>query len=594
MKLTKRQRMRRTVLRTHHDGRRRRLFERLEERLLLTGPGWQNPDNAFDVDTSGLVTPLDVLISIVALNNRGTVTLPTRDASDTSSPYYDVTGDGIHSPLDVLTIISVLNTDDRPPVISARLVNDTAVGPPNDDGITSDARIAGTTSDLTGVASLIAQLDGGAALPVSFDRQGRFTFDPGLARDGSADGVHRLELFAQDACGNTTQAFAVGFTLDTTPPVVTVSRLVIRNAKPTLSGAVSDATPTSGVAEVSVVVGGQTLTATVNGGTWSVLVPTALPDGTYNVAATATDAVGNTASDGTSNELTVDTTAPLTVTDTTPSLATGGTLEAGTTSLHVNFSFPVLGADLAANYRLQSLGPDALLGTADDMLLPLSVTSSGTTATLHFTALPESVYRLTVRDTITDAVGQLDGDENGAPGGDWQEEFVAVPPMRGLFASGAAYPTDSYASPQSIVAADFNGDGIFDLVTAGYASDNVTLSFSDGTGRFVAVGTFPTGGSSARSVTVGDFNGDGNSDLAVANYSSNNVSVLLGNGAGGFANAVTYDSGGLLPRSVTVGDFNADGHSDLAVANSGSNNVGVLLGNGSGGFAPVVTYDSGG
>ena len=40
------------------------------------------------------------------------------------------------------------------------------------------------------------------------------------------------------------------------------------------------------------VVGGQTLTATVSGTTWSVTVPTPLADGTYNVQATAVDNVG--------------------------------------------------------------------------------------------------------------------------------------------------------------------------------------------------------------------------------------------------------------------------------------------------------------
>ena len=70
---------------------------------------------------------------------------------------------------------------------------------------------------------------------------------------------------------------------------------------------------------------------------------------------------------------------------------------------------------------------------------------------------------------------------------------------------------------------------------------------ADGTGGFITVGTFPSGGSSPCSVTVGDFNADGKTDLAVANYYSNNVGVLLGNGAGGFAAAVTYASGGSSP-----------------------------------------------
>ena len=37
----------------------------------------------------------------------------------------------------------------------------------------------------------------------------------------------------------------------------------------------------------------QTLAATVNGTTWTVIVPASLADGTYNVQATATDNAGN-------------------------------------------------------------------------------------------------------------------------------------------------------------------------------------------------------------------------------------------------------------------------------------------------------------
>jgi hypothetical protein len=152
-----------------------------------------------------------------------------------------------------------------------------------------------------------------------------------------------------------------------------------------------------------------------------------------------------------------------------------------------------------------------------------------------------------------------------------------------MFVSASAYPTGIHSDPESIVAADFNNDGFLDLVTANSGSDNCTLSLGNGSGGFVAVGTFDSGGSYPSSVTVGDFNADGKNDLAVANWESHNVGVLLGNRAGGFAAATTYASGGSSPSSVTVGDFNADGKNDLAVANYDHNvgvlyrNVGVLL-----------------
>src|SRR6266849_667885 len=102
---------------------------------------------------------------------------------------------------------------------------------------------------------------------------------------------------------------------------------------------------------------------------------------------------------------------------------------------------------------------------------------------------------------------------------------------------------------------------------------------------FVAPIGFDAGGHPA-SVVAGDFNGDGVLDLAVANYSSNDVSVLLGNGDGSFQLARNF-AAGMYPVSIAVGDFNSDGWQDLAVANNASATVSVLLGNGDGSFQPA-------
>lgn len=100
-------------------------------------------------------------------------------------------------------------------------------------------------------------------------------------------------------------------------------------------------------------------------------------------------------------------------------------------------------------------------------------------------------------------------------------------------------------------------------------------------------------GNTPFSVTTGDFNGDGVTDLATANYLSDNVSVLLGVGDGTFAAQATYAAGD-NPWSVTTGDFNGDGVTDLATANYLRDNVSVLLGVGDGTFAVQTTYTAGG
>jgi len=106
---------------------------------------------------------------------------------------------------------------------------------------------------------------------------------------------------------------------------------------------------------------------------------------------------------------------------------TAGILPAGTASIQITFPEPMVGADQAGSYQFQSLGPDGLLGTVDDVLVPLSVSYNGTVATLTFSPLPASVYRFTVKTAITDAAGnQLNSTGNGAAGSSYVRDFVAT------------------------------------------------------------------------------------------------------------------------------------------------------------------------
>src|SRR5262249_27863910 len=62
--------------------------------------------------------------------------------------------------------------------------------------------IAGlVTDDLSGVASLTAQLDQGAPVAVAFDATGHFRFTTNLATDDSAVGPHTVAFVAADGAG---------------------------------------------------------------------------------------------------------------------------------------------------------------------------------------------------------------------------------------------------------------------------------------------------------------------------------------------------------------------------------------------------------
>ena len=95
-----------------------------------------------------------------------------------------------------------------------------------------------------------------------------------------------------------------------------------------------------------------------------------------------------------------------------------GYLTAGFNSVSVTFGKPVVGSNVAANYRLQSAGADGLLGTADDSNVSLTSAASGGLATIGFGTLSPGVYRLTVLDSITD----LQETGSTAMATVWQEE----------------------------------------------------------------------------------------------------------------------------------------------------------------------------
>ncbi|WP_290478504.1 Ig-like domain-containing protein, partial [Leeuwenhoekiella sp. UBA1003] len=100
-------------------------------------------------------------------------------------------------------------------------------------------------------------------------------------------------------------------TIDTIAPTVpTVDPLVTNDNTPTITGTADSAD------DLVVVVDGVTYTEgdgnlTDDGdNTWTLVIPTPLADGTYDVMATATDAAGNSSSDATTDELTIDIMGP--------------------------------------------------------------------------------------------------------------------------------------------------------------------------------------------------------------------------------------------------------------------------------------------
>ena len=163
----------------------------------------------------------------------------------------------------------------------------------------------------------------------------------------------------------------------------------------------------------------------------------------------------------------------------------------------------------------------------------------------------------------------------------------------GGFALDATLTVGTY--PVSIAAVDINGNGKIALVSANEYDGTLTVLTNDGHGGFgynatLNVGSGPSSGPA--SVVAVDINGDGKPGLICANSVDNTLIVLTNNGSGGFGSNATLVVGS-SPLCVAATDVNGDGKPDLICANSGDSTLTVLTNNGSGGFGSHATLTVG-
>ena len=131
--------------------------------------------------------------------------------------------------------------------------------------------------------------------------------------------------------------------------------------------------------------------------------------------------------------------------------------------------------------------------------------------------------------------------------------------------------------PGQITTADVNGDGKLSIVVPDYASSEGTsleVLTNNGTGVFSSNATY-TVGQGPQSVIAADINGDGKVDLISANLFGT-LTVLTNNGDGGFGFSATLPTG-LYPNSIVTADLNGDGKLDLVTATDGNNALTVLI-----------------
>jgi len=191
------------------------------------------------------------------------------------------------------------------------------------------------------------------------------------------------------------------------------------------------------------------------------------------------------------------------------------------------------------------------------------------------------------------AFGDLDGDGKldlvlTADG------VVAVSLGKGDGTFAAPVSSTVNGSYDAVIVVDLDGDGKLDVVATESLSLNpglVIVLLNDGTGKLYPEVDTETGVGPV-ALAAADLNGDGYVDVMTANQEENTVGILRGFDSGGLS-MVSPLTVGKLPSALAAADLDGNGKPDLVVVHSGDATLRVLLGAGGNFLMPAMNYPAG-
>lgn len=164
---------------------------------------------------------------------------------------------------------------------------------------------------------------------------------------------------------------------------------------------------------------------------------------------------------------------------------------------------------------------------------------------------------------------------------------VTIFPNLGNGTFGSSFSISTLGTAYAVTAADVNNDGFMDVL---YRNSNVTVRLGTGGGAFLSAMTAP--GTANRSIEVADFNRDGIPDLLTANGTGGQAGVHIGNGDGTFQTPTNFTVGS-DPTKAIAADVTNDWILDLIIVNRNSNDLTIYVGNGDGSFGAQTTIGVG-
>jgi len=163
--------------------------------------------------------------------------------------------------------------------------------------------------------------------------------------------------------------------------------------------------------------------------------------------------------------------------------------------------------------------------------------------------------------------------------------------LNGRILRATPIPNQRSHAVNDVCAADLDGDGNQDLLTANLGTSTVSVFVGNGDGTFQKDILLEAGKNGAF-LGTGDFDTDGDIDFVITHWTEDFTSVFLNDGDGTFADRMDYQTGS-GNYGVAVADLNGDGHLDIVTANYRHMSMSLLRGVGDGTFAPAMTRRSG-
>ncbi|WP_164490029.1 T9SS type A sorting domain-containing protein [Runella sp. SP2] len=136
----------------------------------------------------------------------------------------------------------------------------------------------------------------------------------------------------------------------------------------------------------------------------------------------------------------------------------------------------------------------------------------------------------------------------------------------------------------SVYAADLDGDGDMDVLSASLGDDKIAWYKNDGSGGFGAQQVISTSANGAASVYAADLDGDGDLDVLSASSNDDKIAWYKNDGSGGFGAQQVISTSANGAVSVYAADLDGDGDMDVLSASLDDDKIAWYKNDSSGGF----------